>query len=149
MFLKNFTNFLRAGNGNNGDYTVSNGGTTTLAILMNVPLGAQNSGSWIDIGTGDTAPTFNDVALAGPLSSGSVTRISEACAAGEAYTHTLWTLTNVYRNDTASPITIKELGWRGSGSFGGILLTRKVLDTPITINPGASFSFNITIALED
>ncbi len=63
-------------------------------------------------------------------------------------------VTTSYRNDSASPITVKEIGlaYKNSNTAyskaANILITRKVLDSPVTIQPGDTyvFSYNIKIA---
>ena len=63
-------------------------------------------------------------------------------------------LTTSWRNDSASPITVKEIGAAykvnamAYDKAYNILLARKVLDSPVTIQPGETyvFSYNFKIA---
>ena len=63
-------------------------------------------------------------------------------------------ITTSYRNDSAAPITVKEIGvaYKNSNTAyskaANILVARKVLDTPVTIQPGETyvFSYNFKIA---
>lgn len=61
------------------------------------------------------------------------------------------TITTQWRNESASPITVKEVGLAykyAGGSYDktiNILLSHKVLDTPVTIQPGETYTFAYNI----
>ncbi len=107
--------------------------------------------SLLNVGFGDTPETAGDYILAdgndaNPLLK-VVARSKNVAALGE--------ICNVYvnvRNDGSSNVTVKEIGLYGnptySGSSGGsntCLLARKVLETPVTIAPGETYSFNYVL----
>lgn len=54
-----------------------------------------------------------------------------------------------YRNDTSSPVTITNIGICAANGSSDmvvrILLTKEVLETPITIHPGGSYTFTAMI----
>ena len=94
------------------------------------------SGLTIAIGTGTTTPTINDYTLATPISVSDVSCVSTSNVyseqSGERY------ITATFNNNTASDITINEVGlildlWISSYFSYKILLDRQVLSSPVTI----------------
>lgn len=99
--------------------------------------------SYIRVGTGNTQPTRADYTLENDVTS-SFTFVSGTTliSGHEPY------LTNILKNDTENDITITEIAWcMGVYSIGSLIVTRQVLETPITIPVGKSYSFSIHIAL--
>ena len=87
-------------------------------------------------GDGDTAPALTDYCLSGNM----ITDFSASTAISRAIENGKIKATITYNilNTGASPIIIKEMGVSipNSGSSERILLSRFVLDTPVTIAPG-------------
>ena len=110
----------------------------------------SNTGMYVDIGFGNTAPASNDYKLAdsNACDTPTLTFVSSAVARGYP---DIRNVTTVYRNDTGSDVVVKEIGLATKGSstnndaYNG-LLSRTVLDTPITVAAGETKAF--TIALE-
>lgn len=98
--------------------------------------GCTSSGLAIAIGTGTTTPTASDYTLATPISVSDVSCVSASNAysepSGERY------ITATFNNNTASDITINEVGlildlYISSYFSYKILLDRQVLSSPVTI----------------
>lgn len=111
--------------------------------------GSGDSGVTIVLGTGNTAPTKTDYALESDITT-TLTYLSGVTSPlGDGV---IGSVTQNYQNNTSSAVTIREIGlllgvayqWQGGGF---VLVTRKVLDNPVTIQPGKTYSFNITISL--
>lgn len=119
---------------------------------------ALNNGySWVDVGFGDTAESPGQYELAAPNNSATP---KLTCIGGGQNNHsgvltnrTFFDIYSNFRNDTSSNMIIKEVGYYGNlygeNSTHKCLLCRKVLDTPITIAPGESYSFNYRLKIKD
>jgi hypothetical protein len=97
----------------------------------------------IYLGTGNVTPTIDDYKLSGELITGLTSQEQEATATNNSITFSA-----IATNNTESPVTIKEIGLGGCKSETPtfvVLLTRDVLATPVTLNPGDSKTFSITI----
>ena len=108
--------------------------------------GYSNGIHWaIFVGKGDTEPTFTDYALVSKATE--LTWLSGGMTVDS--NNTLWSLTSTFKNNTESPVVIKEvaMGWyHNSTSDGyGILIARSLLETPVTIAPGETYAFTYNI----
>ncbi|WP_278984568.1 hypothetical protein [Segatella bryantii] len=102
-------------------------------------LSGRDNNCYIAVGSGNTAPTINDVSLENEITTlsnnGIVLNNNEN---GITYTAIL-------TNNTNADITIKEYGlYVYSGGYK--MLTRTVLDNPITLASGEIVSITINIA---
>lgn len=121
-----------------------------------LPYGLQNQynsdngmGCKVVVGTGDTAPTASDYALASSASLTHVGTIANTLANNQAKN-----ITSTYRNDGESAVTIKEVGINCYTTFRymeycNILFARKVLETPVTIQPGEQYTFTYLVAMNN
>ena len=140
-----------------GGYISSGGASFTQSITgmnANPPanlLTLSAGYSILDIGFGNTPESASDYVLAdGNAQNQCLTVVSygkNTAALGEILNNYL----NV-RNDGGSNVTVTEIGFygdcTGSSSTAGnntSLLYRKVLETPVTIAPGETYSFNYVI----
>lgn len=98
------------------------------------------------VGGGDTPVTKEDYDMADTSILGndklrSVRQTATYNASNGAVVTTMW------RNDSAAPITVKEIGVAYKADMTAydktknVLLARKVLDSPVTIQPGESYVF--------
>ena len=111
---------------------------------------------WIELGFGDTAEDYDNYNLADSnYSNAKLTGLTmSAVSKGNKE---LFNVIGSFRNNTANNVVVKEIGWicspHNAGSGAALaylgLLTRKVLDTPITMAPGDTYSFNYIIRLKD
>lgn len=107
---------------------------------------------FLDVGFGDTPETINDYSLENPnYISNTLTFLnSQIISKGD---REIYNMVALFRNDTGSNVTVKEIGYyatmanTSSPSYNA-LLSRKVLNNPITIAPGESYSFNYIIRLQ-
>lgn len=100
-------------------------------------------GCKIYLGTGNVTPTIDDYKLSGELVTGLRSQPKNTTANNNSITFSA-----IATNITESPVTIKEIGLGGynTGSAACVfLLTRDVLPTPVTLNPGDSKTFSVTI----
>lgn len=120
------------------------------ALNANAYYSNSNTGMYVDIGFGNTAPASNDYKLADSNACDTPTLTFVSSAVARTYPD-IRNVTTVYRNDTGSDVIVNEIGLvtKGSSSnndaYNG-LLSRTVLDTPITVAAGETKAF--TIALE-
>lgn len=122
----------------NIDGTIYSGGVSNV-IPAGYSLSSGNNNCYIAVGSGDTAPTINDVSLENEITTlnnnGNVLNNNEN---GITYTAIL-------TNNTNADITIKEYGlYVYSGSYK--MLTRTVLNNYITLEVGESITITINIA---
>lgn len=96
----------------------------------------------IGLGSGNTEPTYSDIALANDVTS-SLTFLSGHASKDVVDSGIFYTIGASYKNNTESAITIKEIGIVSVSCY----FTRSVLDTPVTINPGETYSFSYTIEI--
>lgn len=122
----------------NIDGTIYSGGVSYV-IPAAYSLSSGNNNCYIAVGSGDTAPTINDVSLKNEITTlnnnGNILNNNES---GIIYTAIL-------TNNTNADITIKEYGlYVYSGSYK--MLTRTVLNNYITLEVGESITITINIA---
>jgi len=112
--------------------------------------GGSNRG--IQVGSGDTAMTIDDYALdtliangtgAGQLSYGAQSERSSIAVNSDE--QKVVGITRAFTNNSGGDVTIKEVGfvagwYYASGTNGYFLLWRKVLDTPVTLSPGETYT---------
>lgn len=113
---------------------------------------ASYNGVCFLVGTGDTEPTTADLKLAEDVTTqlefvGGTARNNQGGASD-----TLMVVTATYKNATGSPVTIKEVGigktYRAYfGSNVCIVYARAVLETPVTMGVGESFTFTYDISI--
>lgn len=102
-------------------------------------IGSTNGGGII-IGTGTTPPTVNDYKLENQITSGFGSTTSFPNSDSAVYNAkgivSCCTITNSSQTDN---LVINEIGYiKGRAGYWNILYDRIVLDTPITIAPGAT-----------
>lgn len=131
--ISNQTKLSNTGNENSGILTGIALANTDVDLSTD---GCTASGLAVAIGTGTTTPTASDYTLATPISVSDVSCVSASNVysepSGERY------ITATFNNNTASDITINEVGLildlYISGYFSyKILLDRQVLSSPVTI----------------
>lgn len=108
---------------------------------------SDNSVGWkVQVGTNDTAPAATDYAIA----TTSLTRVN-TYANNNPNLNQIKNITSTYRNGTQNAITINEValshGVNNSSNTKECIFFRKVLDTPVTINPGEQYSFTYTVSV--
>ena len=133
------------------------GGTSTCYYALKTLCSPSSSNyfstsyinSFVDVGYGDTPETEDDYYLA----DGNKTNPLLTCVGSGKNSFGVGDFTNVYanfRNDGASPVVVKEVGILGnptaaSGDGNIVAFFRKVLDNPITIQPGETYSFQYNV----
>ena len=125
------------------------GNSAGSALNANAHYSNTNQGVFVDIGFGDTVPASSDYKLedSNACDTPTLTFISTAVSRGYP---DIRNVTSVYRNDTGSAVIVKEVGVVGTGSqannnqYNG-LLSRTVLDNPITVNAGETMAFTVAI----
>ncbi len=103
------------------------------------------------VGSGDTEPAVTDYALADDKSL-VLSFVSGSCSRCLNDGTTIGMINAIYKNNTSSPVTIKEVALaRNLTAYFGrnecYLYSRTLLDTPVTIAPGESYSFTYMIEL--
>jgi hypothetical protein len=155
MLLSNFSAACRDTGGIKAD------GKAGHYTLANYPAQGSyytyTSGGWyVDVGFGDTAVDVDDYKLDDSNSMDNnnlLTFVTTVLYTGSPYVK--W-VSSYYKNETNSAVTVKEIGMfvkqngvsTGSGKQYNFMIARKILDTPITLQPGEvkSFSYGIDIA---
>lgn len=102
------------------------------------------------LGEGDTAPTMDDKSI--ETINTSLTPLAYPSIQLDR-TQGLFRTLQTVRNDTANAITIKELGLAAGACNSSspynmlhyILFTREVLDAPVTIQPGETYTFVVEV----
>ena len=130
-----------------------NGNNPNSLMLVPPPSSSTNYSYWtfMSLGASDTPVTYEDANLADPIST--LTKVSASFVAESSGNKTLLTYTMTVRNDTSSAITVKEIGvggyhWAtGASNTSGIMIARSVLDVPVTIGVGETYTFTYTISL--
>jgi hypothetical protein len=130
------------GNPNSGAYQpATNNNITTTAISY--------GGIWI--GTGDTAYSFEDYALAAIIANGSGTgEMAYGAMAHQTPAYTSgtkeWaqTMKRVFNNNSAAAIGVKEVGLAG---YASTLNARDVLGSTDTINVGGQYTVTYTVKM--
>lgn len=152
MLLRNFQTGFASSNSTTG---IAMNGTTIASIYLgnlaymssNIHYGGNYSGGpHVVIGAGDTPPTVNDYDLADSsiMASDKMASLTQA---------TSWTkqdgtaVTVQWVNNSNAPITVKEVGLAlklsntAYSKAANALVARKVLDTPVTVQPGETYAF--------
>ena len=160
MILSNFLSWLI----NNASWTSmagtsisqTNGGGAVTANANNVNCYYTTtlSGSYVDVGFGNTAETASDYKLANSnaMDTPTLTFVSNGFVASGTYPY-VRNLTTTYANNTGNDVTITEVGYvqksgntsSGSNPAFDVLLTRTVLDTPITVAAGSTVAITVTL----
>lgn len=100
------------------------------------------------VGTGETAEAATDFKLNTPVE----LSVTSASCTHTAYNKTL--VTRTFQNNTANAVTVKEVGLylfahQGSSTastfYPVILLGRKVLDAPVTLEVGDTYTFTYNL----
>lgn len=127
------------------------GNITSYSNNVNSYFSNGTSGSYVDVGFGNTPETENDYKLANSnaIDTPTLTFISNGYVASSTYPY-IRNLTTTYANNTGNDVTITEVGYvqKGTGASSGtsnILFTRTVLDTPITVPAGSTVAVTITM----
>lgn len=162
MFNKNFQ-ALFCYNSSSGRITTMAGSTSTGNLPSNVlgyttqycHYGALNAtGAYhVIIGAGDTAATIDDYDLADSSIMAadkmqSQLQMTTRSRANGAVVSTQW------YNSSAAPITVKEIGLAyknqnaAYSKAANYMIGRKVLDTPVTIQPGETYIFSYRVTFE-
>ena len=115
---------------------------------LNVSSVGAGSKCGVIIGDGDTAPTIDDYCLAGNIITDftATSSISSSISNGKAIATGTYSITNT----GAVAFTIREIGLSRANTNSSsvrVLLTRDVLQTPITIDPGDTKSLIYTIEI--
>ena len=159
MILKNFIrwtqsyeatpkNFL----GNNTSQANIGGNITGYINSVNSYYTNAASGSYVDVGFGNTPETADDYKLANSnaIDTPTLTFISNGYVTAGTCPY-IRNLTTTYSNDTEDDVTITEVGYvqkaaRANDGAYNCLLTRTVLDTPIVALAGKQVA--VTVSLE-
>lgn len=164
MILRNFINRFYFSNVGSGQYRVlkSTGGyddvtaycssyitgTSSATFNNDCPKVQTVTGSGarpldrisIVVGSGDVAPTYDDYKMGNPLDLSTVT---------QAYSTNggVMTFVKTFKNDSGSEVTVKEVGLFGTPENDGccVVLTRTVLNTPVTIANGETKTFTVVV----
>lgn len=148
-----FTQSASVGNAYENDrifINTSNAGVNTGGFGWGSGKNVRNlmTGMTLVVGSGTTEPTVNDIKMEALVSSLSVVTSSNSGNRAISYDDNfIYTLSKTFRNNTANPITITELGAYSQelpNNLGVIMYAREVI-SPVTIQPGATYSFSITI----
>lgn len=106
----------------------------------------------INVGTGTTAPTYDDYILENPITSTSSLEVVSTTLSDLGFDSTTKTwgkrISRCFRNLTSSTMTISEVGIYGSCNTNGsaamwVLLYREVLAEPITVEPDQKFEVSV------
>ena len=162
MLLKQFVQAHNsATTGFNYDFGSGNWGTSGQLIsvwsvgdsILNKKRNDYVNGSnpyylYLALGSSTTTPTFDDYSMEESDVTSQLTYINGVVA--RSIDKTILSLTQVFKNETANPITINEIGLGYCYAYSAtnkraILLARKVLDTPVTMQPGETYNFTYSI----
>lgn len=129
---------------------------STLNITSNPGVAGYYSttgyGWYVNVGYGDTAVDKDDYKLADDniIDTQALTYVGGAVSLTSP---SIRTVVTTYRNDSGSPVVVKELGLIGksynsaSATNRNVMIARKVLDTPVTVPNGVAMSFTYSIDL--
>ena len=149
---QNVTNFL----GNSVSLYTSNVFKNVVGQTVGAYVETLSAGvSAVDIGFGNTPESASDYKLADGNTSNQLLTIVNYGKNSAGIGDIINAYLNVRNNDGAN-VTVKEIGFytnpTNSGSTGGnntVLLLRKVLDTPVTIAPGETYSFTYVLRFKN
>lgn len=111
------------------------------------------------VGSGTTPVTDDDYKLDVPITTLTAISATTSCKTsdtGNTLSPTTFVISTTYRNNTNSPVVVKEIGimipvgYRAATSgtnhnaLSSCLIYREVLDTPVTIEPNQLRTFSIT-----
>lgn len=123
------------------------GSSLTLSSIAAV---AYKANDILMVGTGTTTPTSTDYTLESPIES-NLTHVSSACSKGYNSTtnKSSYVITRTFTYTGSSNITITEIGvfhnGRDASNYYAFLLSRELLDTPLTVSPGETFTVTMTL----
>ena len=170
MILRNYCNkvqWLRTISGNYQHYYKLTSGTIKNANELQQPpssascnaYGENNSNNValnylaIALGSGTTAPTFDDYKLETPILT--LTDGGHSLNIGSDYSNnSTCTYQQIVTNNTEAPITVSEVGIvtaysaTTASNYASILFTRDII-TPVTIGVGETKTFVVTIDFAD
>jgi len=106
------------------------------------------NGFTLFVGTGDTAETVEDYKLASAVELAVTAASCLHADNGKTF------VTRTFQNNTESAVTIKEVGlyvFRCAGNVDNrvVMIGRKVLETPVTIEVGDTYTFTYSIDLSE
>jgi hypothetical protein len=114
--------------------------------------GAAGNTRGIRLGTGSTPPTPNDYKLQTLIAHGN--SAGQLAHGAQLFTNPWVATPNIYgaihrifTNNTASPITVTEVGtyaWPTDDPGPWTMITRDILAAPATIQPGQAYRFILT-----
>lgn len=111
------------------------------------------SGSYVDVGFGNTPESQSDnkLAISNAIDSPVLTFISNGFVANGTYPY-LRNLTTTYANNSGNDVTITEIGYVQKGGQANnagynALMSREVLDIPILVPSGQQVSITISFEL--
>lgn len=122
---------------------------STVNISTSLPTTSTESSSnrHIVFGDGDTPPTLDDYTISGNV----IPNIRYVTLAGSTISNGV-RQSYVFTNHNSTPITIKEVCIFGSfdlvGSSYSLAMWREVFSTPLTVEAGTSFIYNIDVVTE-
>lgn len=161
MLTNNFKKMIRGNNYNSYDgFSRSNSYESVGRMLANDNstygyFGGSYGRACVEVGGGDAPAALTNINLAdsNQLRDPSLPKLTRT--AGGIITRgddDIISLQSVFTNNTSEDITVKEVGLYANLSttndqvcFG--LFARKVLDTPVTIAPGETYSFIYTVKM--
>ena len=150
QMTKNWYGFLSSGM-NNTDYSLTNtenytahvsAGSTSSSCLTLSQFVITGTGTkfCIRLGSGVTEPTESDFKL-----SSAITGLTLVGSTKFNRNDTsILTVVSVYKNNTDSDITVNEIGLMFSNT-STYLLGREVLDSPVTIKAGETYTFTVIV----
>lgn len=160
MFVKNFQSIF-----SNSNTTIKYmNGSTFSGVLYSSSIATNSSGCHyggngyaayhVIIGAGDTPVTVDDYDLADASIMASDKMQSQNQSTTSSRNNGTVVNTQWY-NSSAAPITVKEIGLAFKNNTNNpysksinILAARKVLDTPVTIQPGETYVFTYRVSAE-
>lgn len=110
------------------------------------------------VGSGTTPVTDDDYKLDVPITTLTAVCATTSCKTedtGEKLSPTTFVISTTYRNNTDSPVVVKEIGIMipvgyassrtlNNNALSSCLIYREVLETPVTIEPNQMRTFSIT-----
>lgn len=163
MVLRNFYGWLysavmaqRTGYWQEGNATVINtsGSGITVGYSSSDSKYPTRTQSFADmgvyIGSGSTAPTYEDYCLEAQITTVSNTQTAYARVFGNAQAKGVLTYTGTYSG--AETVTIREIAiykniYNASTAQTPVLFTRSLLENPITLEPGDGFNVQAELVL--
>lgn len=160
MFLKTFANSFKYQNLNenvmeyyDGDVTslpsANAGRTIWLTNAVSSYDDRSNNGWYLRIGSSNAESSYESGSLVSPITT--LTEVSRSIVSNSG--DIMKSITTVFQNNTNESVTVKEVGIGINLALSaGVhamtsILARRVLTTPITINPGEVYSFMYQISL--